>query len=128
MYDDAFWQSLDGVVTALDNVEARLYVDQRCVLHQRAMFDSGTLGSKGSVQTVIPHLTESYGASRDPPEESIPICTLRLFPNKGAPHHLAAQHLPPSSLLPSAQRSSSPPLCRCCALHLSPSSLPLSLQ
>ena len=29
VYDDAFWDSLDLVCTALDNVEARLYVDQR---------------------------------------------------------------------------------------------------
>lgn len=30
---------------------------------------------------VIPHQTESYGSSRDPPEKSIPICTLKNFPN-----------------------------------------------
>ena len=82
VYNDGFWESLDGVITALDNVEARLYVDQRCVYYQRALFDSGTLGSKGSVQTVVPQLTESYGASRDPPEESVPVCTLKNFPNR----------------------------------------------
>ena len=82
VYDDGFWQSLDGVLTALDNVEARLYLDQRCVYQQRAMIDSGTLGAKGSVQVVVPHLTQSYAASRDPPEESVPLCTLRSFPNR----------------------------------------------
>ena len=30
-FGDAFWHSLDGVLTALDNVEARLFVDSRCV-------------------------------------------------------------------------------------------------
>jgi ubiquitin-activating enzyme E1 len=30
---------------------------------------------------VIPHLTESYSSSQDPPEKSIPICTLKNFPN-----------------------------------------------
>ena len=29
VYDDAFWESLDGVVNALDNVKARQYVDGR---------------------------------------------------------------------------------------------------
>ena len=29
----------------------------------------------------MPNLTESYGSSRDPPEKSIPICTLKNFPN-----------------------------------------------
>ena len=27
-------------------------------------------------------MTESYGSSRDPPEKSIPICTLKNFPNQ----------------------------------------------
>ena len=81
-YNDEFFNSLNCVLTALDNVEARLYIDQRCVYYGKAMIDSGTLGSKGSVQCVVPHLTESYSASRDPPEESIPVCTLRNYPNK----------------------------------------------
>ena len=29
----------------------------------------------------MPNVTESYGSSRDPPEKSIPICTLKNFPN-----------------------------------------------
>ena len=73
LYNDAFWESLDGVVTALDNVEARIYVDQRCILYQKPLIDSGTLGTKGSTQVIVPFLTESYGSSRDAPEESIPI-------------------------------------------------------
>jgi ubiquitin-activating enzyme E1 len=32
-------------------------------------------------QVVVPNMTESYGSSRDPPEKSIPICTLKNFPN-----------------------------------------------
>jgi ubiquitin-activating enzyme E1 len=46
------------------------------------MIDSGTLGTKGNTQVVVPFHSESYGSSRDPPEESIPICTLKNFPNK----------------------------------------------
>src|SRR4051812_37722613 len=90
------------------------------------MIDSGTLGTKGNTQglvsfhtihalldcplsfppaVVVPFITESYGSSRDPPEErqaatcvpscmrhlirpacvrvcSIPICTLKNFPSK----------------------------------------------
>lgn len=82
VYNDEFWESLDCVVTALDNVEARLYVDQRCLYFQKPMLDSGTQGTKGNTQVVVPFLTESYGSSRDPPEESIPICTLKNFPNQ----------------------------------------------
>lgn len=30
---------------------------------------------------MVPFLTESYSSSQDPPEKSIPICTLKNFPN-----------------------------------------------
>jgi ubiquitin-activating enzyme E1 len=46
------------------------------------MLESGTLGTKGNTQIVVPHLTENYGATRDPPEKSIPVCTLKNFPNQ----------------------------------------------
>jgi len=81
IFDDQFWESLSGVCNALDNVQARLYVDQRCVYYQKSLLESGTLGAKGNVQVVVPRLTESYGSSRDPPEKSIPVCTLKHFPN-----------------------------------------------
>lgn len=32
-------------------------------------------------QVVLPFVTESYSSSQDPPEKSIPICTLKNFPN-----------------------------------------------
>ena len=81
LFGDDFYDKLSGVCTALDNVEARLYVDQRCVFYRLPMLESGTLGTKGNTQIVVPHLTENYGASRDPPEKSIPICTLKHYPN-----------------------------------------------
>merc|ERR1719515_638971 len=80
-FDDEFWEAQSGVCNALDNVRARLYVDQRCVYYQKSLLESGTLGAKGNVQVVVPRLTESYGSSRDPPEKSIPVCTLKNFPN-----------------------------------------------
>jgi len=82
VYDDTFFESLNGVANALDNVEARQYMDRRCVYYCKPLLESGTLGTKGNVQVVMPHLTESYGSSQDPPEKSIPICTLKNFPNK----------------------------------------------
>lgn len=33
------------------------------------------------IKVVIPFVTESYSATQDPPEKSIPICTLKNFPN-----------------------------------------------
>ena len=82
LFGDDFYDKMSGVCTALDNVEARLYVDQRCLFYRLPMLESGTLGTKGNTQVVVPHVTENYGATRDPPEKSIPVCTLKNFPNQ----------------------------------------------
>ncbi|KAL6534408.1 E1 ubiquitin-activating protein [Orobanche hederae] len=81
VFHDMFWENLSAIVNALDNVNARLYIDQRCLYFQKALLESGTLGAKCNTQMVIPHLTENYGASRDPPEKQAPMCTVHSFPH-----------------------------------------------
>lgn len=81
VFNDAFWQGLDVIVNALDNVNARLYVDSRCVYFCKPLLESGTLGPKCNTQMVIPRMTENYGASRDPPEKQAPMCTVHSFPH-----------------------------------------------
>ncbi len=98
VFDSRFWSETDVVVTALvsgwlingceffslsvsqDNVEARQYVDSQCVRHGKWLLESGTLGTKGNAQVVVPHVTESYSASADLPEEALALCTLKTFP------------------------------------------------
>jgi ubiquitin-activating enzyme E1 len=81
-FNDEFFDSLDGVCNALDNVIARQYTDRRCVYFKKPLIESGTLGTQANVQIVVPHLTESYSSSQDPPEKSIPICTVKNFPHQ----------------------------------------------
>ncbi|KAI1496659.1 hypothetical protein F5X99DRAFT_399763 [Biscogniauxia marginata] len=103
IFNEEFWASLDGVTNALDNVEARTYVDRRCVFFHKPLLESGTLGTKGNTQVVLPRLTESYSSSQDPPEVSFPMCTLRSFPNK-IEHTIAwARELFESSFVKSAE-------------------------
>ncbi|KAF4126940.1 ubiquitin-activating enzyme E1 [Geosmithia morbida] len=82
VFNEEFWQNLDGVTNALDNVEAREYVDRRCILFRKPLLESGTLGTKGNTQVVLPLITESYSSTRDPPEKDFPMCTIRSFPNR----------------------------------------------
>eukprot|EP00003_Mantamonas_plastica_P033310 TRINITY_DN944_c0_g1_i8.p1 TRINITY_DN944_c0_g1~~TRINITY_DN944_c0_g1_i8.p1 ORF type:complete len:1082 (+),score=421.96 TRINITY_DN944_c0_g1_i8:96-3248(+) len=82
IFNDAFMDNLDGVCNALDNKEARFYMDARCIYYRKPMLDSGTLGTKGNTQVVVPFLTEAYGSSRDPPENQTPSCTIKNFPNQ----------------------------------------------
>ena len=82
VFNDQFWEKLDFVVNAVDNIHARLYVDSRCVWYEKPLLESGTLGTKANSQMIVPHKTQCYGDSQDPPEEAIPMCTLRNFPNQ----------------------------------------------
>lgn len=82
IFNDEFFGHLNGVANALDNVDARRYMDRRCVYYRLPLLESGTMGTKGNTQVVYPHLTESYGSSVDPPEKDIPICTLKNFPHE----------------------------------------------
>lgn len=52
-YNDEFFEKLDGVANALDNMDARIYMDRRCVYYRRMLIDSGTLGTMGNVQVSV---------------------------------------------------------------------------
>ena len=83
---DKMLPELTGVVNALDNMEARRYMDEQCFRYGLPLFESGTQGMKGNTQPVIPFLTETYSNSSDPPQEkSFPVCTIKNFPNR--PEH-----------------------------------------
>jgi ubiquitin-activating enzyme E1 len=94
-FGDAFFDGIDVVTNALDNVAARQYMDQRCVYYEKPLLESGTLGTKANVQVVLPHLTESYSSSQDPPEKSHPSCTIKNFPNM-IEHTIAVRPVPSS--------------------------------
>ena len=81
VYTDTFFEGVDIVVNALDNLQARLFMDACAVRNQRPLLESGTMGAKGHVQVIIPHLSESYASQRDPPEADVPYCTLKSFPS-----------------------------------------------
>ena len=86
IFNDEFHSGIYTYLNALDNVEARNYVDSMAIRYSKPLIDSGTLGSKGNVQVVLPYLTESYSSTKDPEEKTgIPICTIKSFPYK--PEH-----------------------------------------
>eukprot|EP01105_Mastigella_eilhardi_P027953 TRINITY_DN890_c0_g1_i1.p1 TRINITY_DN890_c0_g1~~TRINITY_DN890_c0_g1_i1.p1 ORF type:complete len:1097 (-),score=334.49 TRINITY_DN890_c0_g1_i1:94-3342(-) len=82
IFHDDFWAGLDGVCNALDNVIARRYVDSRCVLYEKPLLESGTLGTKANSEIIIPHKTLTYSEGKDTDQgKAIPMCTLRNFPH-----------------------------------------------
>ena len=84
LFNDNFFKRLNIVTNALDNVNARKYVDFRCTNNRICLLESGTLGTKGHVQVIIPFKTENYSSQNDPDNsnDEIPQCTLKMFPEE----------------------------------------------
>jgi ubiquitin-activating enzyme E1 len=57
VFNDDFWESLDIVVNAVDNIHARRYIDDQCCYYTKPLFESGTLGTKCNSQLIIPNKT-----------------------------------------------------------------------
>uniref|UniRef100_A0A8I3N8A4 Ubiquitin-like modifier-activating enzyme 6 n=1 Tax=Canis lupus familiaris TaxID=9615 RepID=A0A8I3N8A4_CANLF len=74
IYSDEFYTKQDIIITALDNVEARRYVDSRCLANLRPLLDSGTMGTKGHTEVIVPHLTESYNSHKIQTGHSLEGC------------------------------------------------------
>ena len=77
VFNDKFWGSLNLIVNALDNVNARLYVDSRCVYFGKPLLESGTLGPKCNTQVVMPNMTENYGGSQCASCKAVLSCMLK---------------------------------------------------
>eukprot|EP00164_Ancoracysta_twista_P001759 GFYU01002310.1.p1 GENE.GFYU01002310.1~~GFYU01002310.1.p1 ORF type:complete len:1152 (+),score=332.63 GFYU01002310.1:183-3638(+) len=80
VFHDTYWENLDLVVNALDNVAARLYTDEKCVMHAKPLLESGTMGTMANAEVYLPHQTISYSTERDAPDKAVPQCTLKRFP------------------------------------------------
>eukprot|EP01124_Arcella_intermedia_P027396 TRINITY_DN5354_c0_g1_i1.p1 TRINITY_DN5354_c0_g1~~TRINITY_DN5354_c0_g1_i1.p1 ORF type:complete len:1006 (+),score=246.06 TRINITY_DN5354_c0_g1_i1:32-3049(+) len=82
-YSNNFFKNVDYCVNALDNVAARKYMDQRIVQNHKPLLESGTMGTKGHVQVIVPHRTECYSDLQDEKEVTeYAVCTIKTFPEK----------------------------------------------
>ncbi|XP_051483773.1 ubiquitin-like modifier-activating enzyme 7 isoform X2 [Apus apus] len=80
LYGDHFFRSLDGVLSAVDTLEARTYLESRCFRCRTPLLDSGTEGPRGNVLVTVPFLTKPPEPASAPADGTFPLCTLRYFP------------------------------------------------
>ena len=81
-FNEDFWLNQNFILNAVDNFEARNYIDKKCCFYSKPYIDTGTLGTIGSCFIFYPFKTQCF---RDIPpiiEEQIPMCTLKDFPYK----------------------------------------------
>ena len=85
---DSFFQQFSLVFNALDNLEARRFVNRKCNFLSIPMIDAGTKGRAGQVTVHIPKVTSCYDCEPKATPKEYPVCTIRSTPSK--PEHCIA--------------------------------------
>ena len=81
-FNEDFWMKQNYIFSAVDNLEARNYIDEKCCFFSIPYIDCGTLGTIGSMNVFYPHKTICYRDMNVEIEKEIPFCTLKNFPSK----------------------------------------------
>ena len=83
IFNQKFWLKQDLIILAVDNNEARRYINSQCIKYEKILINSGTLGTEGKTELIIPHRTISLedfiGEEKNNTE--IPMCTIKSFPS-----------------------------------------------
>ena len=82
IFDEEFWNKQNYIINAVDNVEARVYISNQCLLYKKILLDSGTLGAIANSQVIVPYKTINYiePENKQLEQTEIAMCTLRNFP------------------------------------------------
>ncbi|KAK9320210.1 hypothetical protein V1517DRAFT_329975 [Lipomyces orientalis] len=78
----AWFKRFDLVFNALDNLDARRYVNRMCLTAEVPLIESGTTGFNGQVQVIVKGKTECYDCNPKEVPKSFPVCTIRTTPSQ----------------------------------------------
>ena len=79
IYHDDFYEHLDGVCNAVDNMDARHFSDRLCQLYQKPLIDSGTLGPRAHMHVSIPCLTSCFSDVKREGGKGVAVCTIHYY-------------------------------------------------
>lgn len=77
-----FFKKFHIVFMALDNAEARSYVNKLCMILDLPLLEAGTTGHKGQAMLIKKGLSRCYSCFPKPKAKTYPVCTIRTFPEK----------------------------------------------
>ena len=82
IFDDLFWEKQNIIISAVDNIETRRYIDNQCTFYNKIFIDSGTEGTKANHDIYIPNKTICLNDLEYITKKKIPMCTLKNFPTE----------------------------------------------
>lgn len=77
-----WWSQFDYIYNALDNLEARRYVNKMALFLQTPLMESGTTGFEGQIQPIYPYSTECFECQPKATPQTFPVCTIRSTPSQ----------------------------------------------
>ncbi|KAE8268956.1 hypothetical protein A4X09_0g3379 [Tilletia walkeri] len=80
-FGPSYFRQFDAVLNALDNIDARRWVNRMCVATGVPLVESGTTGFRGQVQPINPGMTECYDCQEKETPKTFPVCTIRSTPS-----------------------------------------------
>lgn len=55
IFNQKFWIKQNLIIFAVDNNDARRYINSQCIKYEKVLINSGTLGTEGKTELIIPH-------------------------------------------------------------------------
>ena len=80
IFNEKFYINQEFVLIAVDNVKARIYINNQCTLHRIKLIECGTEGEQASSQLIIPFVSEEY-KGKEENNNNIGMCTIRNLPS-----------------------------------------------
>lgn len=77
-----WWGQFDYIYNALDNLEARRYVNRMALFVRKPLMESGTTGFDGQTQPIFPYTTECFECQAKAVPQTFPVCTIRSTPSQ----------------------------------------------
>jgi ubiquitin-like 1-activating enzyme E1 B len=81
-FSRAWFKSFDIVFNALDNIDARKYVNRMCISTDVSLIESGTTGFNGQAFIIKKGITACYECEPRETPKSFPVCTIRNTPSQ----------------------------------------------
>ena len=82
IFNDEFIEKQNILISAVDNLSARKYIDDLSTFFNKIYLNSGTEGTKANSEIYYPNKTICLNNITFDVKKEIPMCTLKIFPTK----------------------------------------------